>query len=381
MINENVSFESCFSFKEIQESDIQKEVSNLNSKKAGTFGNIPKKVLKDSSDICDSILQDIWNYEILGKQYFFKNIKLADITPVYKKKDPTLVENYRPVSVLPCVSKVFERIIQKQFSSSIDEFLSPYLCGYRKGFNTQYALLSLTEKWKETLHGKGYTGAVLMDLSKAFDTINHKLLIAKLYAYGFSKDALKLIFSYMSDCWQRCKINKSFSSCSALLQGVPQGPVLGSILFNIYLNDLFYFLRCDACNFADNRTPYVCGKNLDFVLTELEEYSIIAIEWFEKNYMRMNSDKCHLFISGNKFEHLWTKIGNNRIWENGTVKLLGITIDNELKFDEHLSNVCLNSNRKLSALLRIRKYLDFKKIRILFKEFFEPNSNTAPLRG
>ena len=87
--------------------------------------------------------------------------------------------------------------------------------------------------------------------------------------------------------------------------------------------------------------------------------------------MKIDSDKFHLFISGNKFEHLWTKIGNNRIWENRTVKLIGITTDNELKFDEHLSNACLKPNRKLFALMRIRKYLDFKKIRILFTRFFE----------
>ena len=93
----------------------------------------------------------------------------------------------------------------------------------------------------------------------------------------------------------------------------------------------------------------------------------------------MNSDKCHLFILGNKSEHLWTEIGNNRILENRTVKLLGITIDNELKFDEHLSNVCLKANRKLSALTRIKKYLDFKKIRILFKGFFEAQFKYCPL--
>ena len=137
-------------------------------------------------------------------------MKLADITPVYKKNDRTLVENYRPVDVLPTVSKILERIIQKQFSALVNEFLSPYLCGYRKGFNTQYALLSLIEKWKKTLDNKGYTGAILMDLSKAFDTINHELLIAKLYPYGFSKDYLKTISSYMSDRWQRAKIDKSF---------------------------------------------------------------------------------------------------------------------------------------------------------------------------
>ena len=143
--------ESRFRFKIVNDNDIQRVVLKLNSKKTGTFGNIPTKILKSSSEMCNEILQNIWNSEILEKQYFPKNLKLADITPVYKKKDPTLAENYRPISVLPSVSKIFERIIQNQFSSFIDEFLSPYLCGYRKGFNTQYALLSLIEKWKKRL--------------------------------------------------------------------------------------------------------------------------------------------------------------------------------------------------------------------------------------
>ena len=136
IINEKVRFESRFSFKEVSNLDIEREISHLNTKKVGTFGNILTKVLKESSNVCNSTLKDIWNYEILGKQSFSKNLKLADITPVYKKKDPTLFENYRPVSVLPSVSKVFERIIQKKFSCFIYEFLSPFLCGYRQGFDT-----------------------------------------------------------------------------------------------------------------------------------------------------------------------------------------------------------------------------------------------------
>ena len=134
------------------EYDIKKVVSNMNSKKAATLGNIPTKVLKDSSDISYSILQDIWNYEILGKRYFPKNLKLVDITLVHKEKDPIVVENYWPFSVLlSCVSKVFERRIQKHFSSFIDEFLLPYLCVYRKGFNTEYAFFHLLKNGRKLL--------------------------------------------------------------------------------------------------------------------------------------------------------------------------------------------------------------------------------------
>ena len=151
--------------------------------------------------------------------------------------------------------------------------------------------------------------------------------MAQLYAYQFSRDVLKLIISYMTDRWQRSEIKKSFNSWPALQQGVPQGSVLGPILFNIYLIHLFYFLSCDICNFADDATPYVCDKNLAFALANLEENSNIAMKWFENDYTNMNSDKCHLFISGNKFEHSWAKICNDRKWESRTVKLLGITLD------------------------------------------------------
>ena len=105
------------------------------------------------------------------------------------------------------------------------------MCGFRKGYSTQTALLSLIEKWKLTLDNRGYAGAILMDLSKAFDTINHELLVAKLNAYGFSNSALKLILDYLSDRWQRVKVNATFSTWSELLKGVPQGSVLGPLLF------------------------------------------------------------------------------------------------------------------------------------------------------
>ena len=226
------------------------------------------------------MVQQIWNDEILKKCQFPENLKLADITPVFKKEDKNLAKNYRPVSVLPTLSKVFEKIMRKQVINHVNTFLSPYLCGYRKGFNTQYVLSLLLEKWKKTIDNKDFAGGGrgLMDLSKAFDTLNHELLIAKLHAYGFGRESLMLLLSYLSNRWQRTKINTSFSSWTELLQGVPQGSVIGPLLFNIYFNDLFFFLDCNVCNFADDPTPFVCNENLDFVLGELERNSNITID-------------------------------------------------------------------------------------------------------
>ena len=125
---------------------IEKEILNLNTKKAVASKSIPAKVLKETCDICSSVLQQIWNDEILKKCQFPENLKLADVTPVFKKEDKNLAKNYRPVSVLPTLSKVFERIMQNQV-----------IC-YRKGFSTQYALSSLLEKWKKTIDNKGFAG-------------------------------------------------------------------------------------------------------------------------------------------------------------------------------------------------------------------------------
>ena len=162
--------------------------------------------------------------------------------------------------------------------------MPPYLCGYRKGFNSQHALISLIERWRKSLDNKDYGGAVLMDLSKAFDTPNHDLLIAKLHAYGFDIKTLKSLHSYLTKRWQKTKVNSSFSTWSELLQGVPQGSVLGTILFNIYLNYLFYLTEMtQVCNFADDTTFYVCDKDLNILINRLEHDTSLAVEWFENN--------------------------------------------------------------------------------------------------
>ena len=152
---------------------------------------------------------------------FADELKLADISPIFKSIDSTAKKNYRPISILRSVSKLFEKLLQKQLSPFFDQHLSQLLCGYRKGYTTQYALLKLIEKWKKVRDNNGYSAAVLMDLSKAFDTINHDLLIAKLHAYGIKGTSLKLLKNYLSNRYQRTKIEGKYSTWEELLTGVP----------------------------------------------------------------------------------------------------------------------------------------------------------------
>ena len=357
------------------------EVKKLNSKKQGTFMNITPKLLKETLEIIVEPLVNIWNDEVIHNKKFPSKLKCADLTPIFKKLDSTLKENYRPVSILPVVSKIFERLMQNQMKDYIDKYLSPYLCGYRKGFNAQYALTAMIEKWKTWLDKNGgLAGAVFMDLSKAFDTINHELLIAKLEAYGFSNDSLGIILDYLSDRWQRTKVNTSFSSWAELLCGVPQGSVLGPLLFNIYLNDLFFqFINTHTCNFADDTTLSACSLNLEELLHDLEYDTLSAIIWFENNYMKLNQSKCHFMISGNIKEHLWIQVGEEMIWESAQEKLLGLTFDKKLNFDSHISSICKKAGQKVTALARVTRLLPFHRRREILKTFIESQFSHCPL--
>ena len=185
-------------------------------------------------------------------------LTLADIIPIFKKGDKECKNNYRPVTILPNMSKIFERIIFRQISNYMESFLSKYQCGFRKGLSTQHCLLFMLEKWKCAVDNGKVFGIFLTDLSKAFDCLSHERLFAKLHAYDFSISALRLICSYLGNRKQRTKINSSYSSWEEILLGVPQGSILGPLLFNIFLCDMFFVLsQTDFASYTDDNTQYV----------------------------------------------------------------------------------------------------------------------------
>ena len=219
----------------------------------------------------------------------------------------------------------------------IENSLSPFIFGFRKGHSTEQCFVVMLEAWKRALDDKGYAGAILTDLSKAFDFLKHDLLIAKLDAYGFNQDALKFIRSYLKERKKRTKVGSAFSTWLGVTRGFPQGSILGP--FNFFLNEIFYFIN-DICiaNYADDNTPYATNKDITISLKTLERETNIVLDWFTINEMKPNADKCHLLVAILK-DITSVKLGNEEITNDQSVELLGVKIDKNLNFPEHVTKL------------------------------------------
>ena len=309
---------------------------------------------------------------------FPSELKNADVIPVFKKKDHNNVQNYRPVSILPNLSKIYERCLYDQMYKYFNHILSKWQYGFRKGFSTQHCLLAMTEKWRKCLDKGGISGAILTDLSKAFDCILQDLLMAKLAAYGFDYQSLRIMESFLSNRQQRTKINNAFSRYSEIIYGVPQGSVLGPLLFNVYICDIFFgIIECDIASYADVNTPYNFDFSLDNVISNLKKSTNSLLNWFRENYMKANADKCHLLVSSN--ESCTAKIEHFSINNSTEEKLLGVKVDSNLSFENHVTSLCKKASQKLYALARISHYMDLNKRRNLMKSFITSQFSYCPL--
>ena len=202
---------------------------------ANLFALNAEAIIKQNPDIFSNFICESIN-DSVKSSIFPSYLKHADVAPLHKRCNKSLKESYRPVSILPILPKVFERSMYKQMSSFFDGIFSKYQYGFRKGFSTQQCLLALLEKRKRSIERGKVFGALLTDLSNAFDCLNHNLLIAKLNAYDFSLLVLRLIHVYLLNTKQRRRVNNSYSTWMEIAFGVPQGSILRPLLFRFVLH-------------------------------------------------------------------------------------------------------------------------------------------------
>ena len=289
------------SFEPTNPVEVQKRLKNIDTKKAAGFYKISPKLVKLSAEILSTPLSIAINNS-LKYGVFPDDAKIASVIPLDKgKPNKNEVSNFRPVSILNTFSKIYEKVIKDQLVSGLDKYLSPFISVYRKGYSTQHVLTRLVEEWGERLDNNYIVGAILMDLSKAFDCISHDLIIAKLAAYNIDDTALKFIFSYLKNRKQCVRINNTYGNFENIITGVPQGSIVGPLLFDFSINDLFFFIESSSIhNFADDNTLAAWASTISDLINKLESDNNIAIVWFKMNKMTVNLDKFQVIVLNKK---------------------------------------------------------------------------------
>ena len=377
------SMNMTFDFNPVTPAYVKSILNKINPNKSTGYDDIPPKVVK----MCSEELSCTWA-ELINNAFkckiFPDDLKKAEISPIYKKKDDMMKDNYRPVSILSVFSKVYETIIADQLMGYFKDIFDNMLCAYRKKYGTQHVLVKLIDSWKCALDENKYAGTLLMDLCKAFDCVPHGLLIAKMHAYGLSKNACEFMASYLSDRCQRVRISNEKSTWMPLLKGVPQGSCLGPLLFNIFMNDIFYFMEsCDLINYADDNTLSAVSNTIDSVICSLRQDTESAINWFVENFMQVNPAKFQfMFIKPVMCRYNtpdFIEIHDTKIMCENEVKLLGVTIDNKLKFDRHVDILCKKAAKQLNVMYRFKGIFDSKEKEVIYNTFILSNFNYCPI--
>ena len=311
------------------------QLQNLKTNKAIGLDKISARLLKDSADIIAPSLQALINKSFReGK--FPSNWKSAKVVALFKNGDKSNCDNYRPISILPTISNIIERAVHKQFYEflQVNNLLFKDQFGFRNKMSTSSALLQFTDSLLKSMDEGLVSGVVYLDLKKAFDTVDHSLLLLKLSEYGVSTACLKWFRSYLSQRSQQTSVGDALSSKRNVTIGVPQGSVLGPLLFLVFINDLPLSVKhSNTILFADDTAIYYSGKNCNEIQNMMNEDLALVKKWLNDHRLTLNISKSKFVVVGGKqqlkrFQDLTLKIEEDELSRESRYKYLG-TIINE----------------------------------------------------
>ena len=343
-------------------SEIINLIHTLNLKKSAGDDEISTYILRISAETISPLLYHLFMY-IYEFGVFPSCFKTAKVSPIFKTGNKTEKTNYSPISLLSCISKVLEKTIKKRLSKFFEKH--KVICenqfGFRKNHTTKHVLLKVITQCFDNAKDKYHSCLIMLDIRKAFDTVNHELLLSKLYHYGIRGITYKLIQSYLNNRSQFVNINNKFSKKLIIKHGVPQGSNLGPLLFLIYINDLPNALSCHTTLFADDTCLLIQAKNVSNLQKRSHNELSKVQQWMNCNKLTLNPNKTQvLLIPSSRQQVISTTklyLNNELIKPIETAKYLGITLDSQLKFDIFISKLLTKISRSIGVMSKIRHYL------------------------
>jgi hypothetical protein len=356
---------NSFEFSQISNQEISKAIDSLQPKTSCASDRISNKLLKAMKNELIDPLTKIIN-QTLDTGIFPDSLKEARVTPLYKKNDMHLMDNYRPISILPSVSKVFERIIYNQIYSYFTDFKLFYKSqyGFRTRHSTEFAALELVDRILHEMDNNKLPVSIFMDLSKAFDTLDHKILLYKLNYYGFHDKSLHLLRSYLTNRRQYVEYDNVMSDYLNITCGVPQGSILGPLLFIIYINDLPSAVKLfNLIMYADDTTLFasLCNNNIHpNEITLINEDLSIVNEWLKLNKLSLNILKTKAMIfhtPQRQINYPDIYIDNIKIDFVDEFNFLGLIIDKHMKWKAHTSHISKKISKAIGVMSKLKNII------------------------
>lgn len=311
----------------------------------------------------------------LSMGIFPNRLKYATIIPIFKSGNRHEIKNYRPISLLSNFSKIFEKIINKRLQTFLLKYrkLSSSQFGFRKNHSCSLALADLILTIQDNLNNKKVCSCIFLDLKKAFDTLDHKILLNKLKEVGIGSNLLNWFSSYLSDRINYSYVNGIYSDPCLIKTGVPQGSILGPTLFNLYINDLPQILQSKTLLFADDTTILISSDNNDNLQTKINSELSLLVDWLSKNKLYLNLSKTKCMFFNKRYNTPITEINNVLIEKVDTFKLLGVNLDSSFKFSNYLSNLTLKLSKLVPIMFKIRNKLPLKSKKMIYYSLVQSN--------